>query len=84
MSKFKAEITVGHLPGVADPQGSVVERALPALGYNNVSSVSIGKMITLDLEAESEAEAERELGEMCQKILANPAIETYAIKVSPA
>ena len=45
---FHAHIEVAHLPGIADPAGATVERALPALGYTNVSQVHIGKTIRLD------------------------------------
>ena len=37
MSHYEARIEVGHRPGILDPQGGVIERALPALGYANVS-----------------------------------------------
>ena len=84
MTKFRAQVQVGHLPGVLDPQGAVVERALPALGYSNVGGVSIGKVITLDVEAVDEATAMAQVDEMCQKLLANPVIETYEVTVSPA
>jgi phosphoribosylformylglycinamidine synthase len=39
--RYEVRIDVTHLPGVLDPQGATVERALPALGYDNVSQVSI-------------------------------------------
>jgi len=41
--RFAVRIDVTHVPGVLDPQGATVERALPALGYSNVSAVSIAK-----------------------------------------
>jgi len=31
--------------GILDPQGATVERALPALGFQGVSGVRIGKFI---------------------------------------
>ena len=39
MTHYQARIDVVHLPGILDPQGATVERALPALGYDNVSEV---------------------------------------------
>ena len=38
MARYEARIDVTHLPGILDPQGATVERALPALGYTNVSA----------------------------------------------
>ena len=37
--------------GILDPQGAAVERALPALGFEGVSDVRIGKFIELRLAA---------------------------------
>ena len=81
MSTFEARIDVSHLPGVLDPQGATVERALPALGYHNVSEVSIAKTIRLVLDAESVETARDQVDEMCRRLLANPVIEQYVISV---
>ncbi len=80
--KFEARIDVSHLPGVLDPQGATIERALPALGYENVGDVSIGKTIRLVLDAWSEEAAREQVDEMCQRLLANPVIEQYTISVA--
>ena len=59
--------------GILDPQGQAVERALPALGFEGVHSVHVGRLIELDVE-----DAGR-LPEMCERLLANPLIEDYEI-----
>jgi len=82
MPSFEARVEVAHLPGVADPAGATVERALPALGYTNVRSVRIGKTVRLVLEAPDADTARREVEEMCQRLLANPVIEAYDVTVS--
>ena len=79
---FEARIDVTHLPGIADPQGATVERALPALGYTNVPEVHIGKSIRLVIDATDEAAARAQVAEMCERLLANPVIEAYAIEIS--
>ena len=81
MSAFEARIEVGHRPGILDPQGGVIERALPALGYGNVSHVRVGKSIRLVVEAADEASARAEIEEMCRKLLANPVIEDFTIEL---
>ena len=81
MSSFEARIEVAHRPGILDPQGGVIERALPALGYGNVSHVRVGKSIRLVVEAADEASARAEVEEMCRKLLANPVIEDYTIEL---
>ena len=82
MSSYEARIDVAHLPGVLDPQGATVERALPALGYHNVSEVSIGKTIRLVVDAPSAEAAHDQVDEMCRRLLANPVIEQYAIAIT--
>ena len=77
--RFEARVDVTHLPGVLDPQGATVERALPALGYTNVSQVRIGKSIRLLVDAPDEAAARAQLDEMCERLLANPVIEAYEV-----
>ena len=77
--RFAIRIDVTHVPGVLDPQGATVERALPALGYTNVAAVSISKTIRLQLDADSEAAALAQVDEMCHKLLANPVIERYTV-----
>ena len=57
MTAYEARIEVGHRPGILDPQGGVIERALPALGYANVSHVRVGKSIRLAVEAPDEDSA---------------------------
>lgn len=79
--RFEATVDVTHLPGVLDPQGATVERALPALGYTNVTEVRIGKAIRLVVEAADEAAARAQLEEMCQRLLANPVIEAYDVSL---
>lgn len=81
MARFEARIDVTHLPGISDPQGATVEKALPALGYTNVSQVSIGKTIRLVIEAGDEAVARAQVDEMCHRLLANPVIEAFDISL---
>ena len=82
MPQFAATVDVTHLPGILDPQGATIERALPALGYTNVSQVHVGKTIRLVVEAESEDVARRGVDEMCHRLLANPVIEAFDISLS--
>lgn len=82
--KFAARIEVTHLPGILDPAGATVQRALPALGYDNVTGVSVGKSMRLTVDAENEAAARSQIDEMCRRLLANPVIESYSIELIDA
>jgi phosphoribosylformylglycinamidine synthase len=79
--RFEVRVEVVHRPGIADPQGATVERALPALGWDNVSEVRIGKSIRLTVDAADEEAARAQVDEMCRRLLTNPVIEDYRIDV---
>ena len=61
--------------GILDPQGQAVEQALPALGFDGVRNVHVGRLIELDVEDASQ------VPEMCERLLANPLIEDYEVVV---
>ena len=82
MPTFHAHVDVSHLPGIADPAGATVERALPALGYTNVSEVKIGKTIRLVVDAPDAEAARQQVKEMCERLLANPVIESYEVTIT--
>ena len=73
----RARVLVRPKAGILDPQGVAVERALPALGFEGVSNVHVGRLIELDIEDPSQLPA------MCEKLLANPLIEDYEIVCGP-
>jgi phosphoribosylformylglycinamidine synthase PurS subunit len=81
LNRYEVRIEVGHRPGILDPQGGVIERALPALGWANVSHVRVGKSLRLEIDAPDEAAARSQVDEMCRKLLANPVIEDYSIDI---
>ena len=62
-------------PGIADPQGATIERSLPALGFDGIRGVRVGKAIRFELEAPDEASARAHADEVCQRFLINPVIE---------
>ena len=81
MTEFCARINVMLKAGIAVRQGQTIERALPALGYPEVSGVRVGKRIELTLQADDAAQAEGRVAEMCERLLANPVIESYEVEV---
>ncbi len=77
---MKAIVHVALKNGVLDPQGKAVADTLARMGYKEVESARIGKVIELDLEdGISEADANVRVKEMCEKLLANTVIESYRI-----
>ena len=78
---MKAKVHVRLKEGVLDPQGAAIGRALGQLGFEGVGEVRQGKLIELDLNATDQATAKAEVEAMCEKLLANPVIETYAVTI---
>ena len=70
---MRARVLIRPKEGILDPQGQTVERALPALGFDGVSDVRIGRMVELDVPDIAEVE------QMCEKLLANPLVEDYEV-----
>ncbi|HUJ34007.1 MAG TPA: phosphoribosylformylglycinamidine synthase subunit PurS [Solirubrobacteraceae bacterium] len=70
---MRARVLVRPKAGILDPQGQAVERALPALGFDGVRNVHVGRLIELDVDDPGR------LPEMCERLLTNPLIEDYEI-----
>ena len=71
---IRKRVLIRPKAGILDPQGQTVERALPALGFEGVSDVRVGRLVELTVEDESQ------LPEMCERLLTNPLIEDYEIE----
>jgi phosphoribosylformylglycinamidine synthase PurS subunit len=79
---MKARVFVTLKPSVFDPQGHTIADALHSMGYRGIGDVRQGKYFELDVEAASADEARTLVGEVADKLLANPVIESYRIEVS--
>jgi phosphoribosylformylglycinamidine synthase subunit PurS len=71
----KVRVLIRPKEGILDPQGQTVERALPALGFDGVSHVRVGRLVEL------EAETPERLDEICERLLANTLIEDYEVQI---
>jgi phosphoribosylformylglycinamidine synthase len=69
----RARVLIRPKEGILDPQGQAVESALPALGFDGVENVHVGRMVELEVDDV------RRVPEMCEKLLANPLIEDYEV-----
>ena len=82
--RFDALVEVRLRKGIADPQAATIERALPALGFENVHTVHTGKAIRLSVDAPDEAGARSIVERLCDHFLTNPVIEEAAITFEPS
>jgi len=69
----RARVLIRPKAGILDPQGEAVQRALPALGFEGVENVHVGRLVELDVQDPGQLES------MCEKLLANPLVEDYEI-----
>ena len=72
---MRARVLIRPKAGILDAQGQTVQRALPALGFTGVTDVRVGRMVELEVEDVAR------VGEMCERLLANPLIEDYEVVV---
>lgn len=82
--RFDVQVETSPRAGIADPEGATIERSLPALGFEGVEGVRVGKSFRFALEAESEEDARRRVDDICARFLTNPVIEDSVITVTGA
>jgi phosphoribosylformylglycinamidine synthase subunit PurS len=71
----KAKVLIRPKEGILDPQGKAVERALPALGFEGIHDVRVGRLVELEVDDPAK------LDSLSEKLLANPLIEDYEIVI---
>ena len=72
---MKAKVLIRPKAGILDPQGKAVERALPALGFDGIQEVRVGRLVELEVDDPAK------LDSLSEKLLANPLIEDYEIEL---
>jgi len=82
--EFEVEVRITPRPGLLDPQGNAVANALRSLDFPGVGDVRVGRLVRLSLAADSADAAREETDRMCRKLLANPVIEDFDIRVRAA
>jgi len=82
--RFDVLVDVRLRGGIADPAGATIERALPALGYEGVTEVSVGKTVRFTIEAVDATEATTRAEDLCSSFLTNPVIEDASVTVEAA
>jgi len=68
-------------PEILDPQGQAVASALPRLGFTFAKSVRQGKRFEIIVDGEPTAAQLAEVENAAEKLLSNPVIETYVVRV---
>jgi phosphoribosylformylglycinamidine synthase PurS subunit len=80
---MRATVLVRPKPGILDPQGQAVGNSLRHLGFE-VGEARVGKLVDVELTTDDRDEALAQLEQMCEQLLTNPLIESYAIELERA
>ena len=64
--------------------GTTVERSLPALGFDGIDDVRVGKAIRYDSCRTTSYTTSLEVEELCERFLTNPVIEDSVITLEAA
>ena len=78
---FPVVVDVTLRPGIADPEGATIERALPALGFAGVRHVRAGKTFRFEVDAADEDGAVEIARSLAERLLSNPVIEDASVRV---
>ena len=79
---MKARVYITLKPGLLDAQGKTIKSALESLGFAGVQDVRMGKYLEIELNHTTVAKAKQDAERMCQKLLANPIVETYRVEIA--
>lgn len=78
---FEAKVTIGLKKGVSDPEGANTLKALKLLGFDNVKEAKMIRTVDLLIDGKNKDEVNKSVEQMCQRLLTNPVIHTYDIKI---
>jgi len=79
---FEAKVTIGLKKGISDPEGANTLKALKLLGFDNVVGAKTTRTIDLLIDSKNETDVKKSVEQMCQRLLTNPVVHTYEIKVT--
>ena len=80
--KYDAEVKISLKKGMLNPEAATIQRALALLDYQ-VQNTATVDIIKFSIEGADKEIVKEEVDEMCQRLLCNPVIHDYHIKISP-
>jgi len=78
---YEAKVKIGLKKGVSDPEGANTLKALHLLGFDTVKEAKTNRTIDLLIDGKNKDEVKKKVEEMCQRLLTNPVVHTYEIKI---
>lgn len=74
----KVRVYVTYKESILDPQGVAIKNTIDRLGYKSIEDVRMGKYFEIMISSE---DGINEIEEICDKLLANPNMETYRYEI---
>ncbi len=78
---FEVNISIGLKKGISDPEGTNTLKALKLLGFDNVIEAKTTRTISLLIDSKNLTDVKKDAELMCQRLLTNPVVHSYTIKV---
>lgn len=78
---YVAEVRINLKKGVADPEGENTKKTIELLGFKGITEVKSIKTFEIHLNSESKEKALQTIEDICKKLLANPVIHNYSVKI---
>jgi len=78
---YEVKVIVGLKKGVSDPEGANTLKALKLLGFENVKEAKTTRTFDLLIDGENKEKVKKEVEQMCQRLLINPVVHKYEIKI---
>ena len=78
---FEAKVTIMLKKGVSDPEGANTLKALHLLGFDKVIDAKTIRTFDLLIDGKDKNKVKKDVEQMCQRLLTNPVIHNYEIKI---
>ena len=78
---YEVKVKIGLKKGITDPEGANTLKALHLLGFNTVKEAKTMRTIDLLIDGKNKEEVKKKVEQMCKRLLTNPVIHTYEIKI---
>ena len=78
---FEAKITITLKKGVSDPEGANTLKAIHLLGFDKVTDAKTIRTFILEMDGKEASSVKKDVEQICQRLLTNPVIHNYEIKI---
>jgi phosphoribosylformylglycinamidine synthase len=78
---FDVKIIISLKSGMLDPEACAIQHALSNLGFET-EYLNNSKLYSVGIKADDAESARVRAEEMCERLLANPVIQSYSVEVT--